>query len=649
MQPKIEVGRKGYDQMFYRQKIISEYIDMSKDVKEDISKYNLDAFRRGRILMYDTFLPTLSKFAICWVIQARLGDNTSYVQYKTIVNSLKKQRKFLKTLMGCLSRSRIKSDLYRFILTDFKTIEERCKRLDTTILPELIDGTDFDLYLLYLRNKGVSFSDDIADIRENDFDDDCWKDYVDNMLTIVRQYEHQMSKEDKEAFEQRKLKHLNRKEMLNERNKTNQKEKREATKESSHKEIKDKLPELVYSELDTLLKSDVNRSPRLRLFWKHFDDKIKGNYTSSTLAGSKFYIIAKHPLNSKGFVKSGVAFYTYGGKFGKSTELPSARVFVLPLETDELNKVMNKFTGERTFIEAYEVLYLEEFCKRNYEYKQTEVAKQNEKQRLRYEQAKKREERERKALLKKFGITLEDGTFDLVESNGHYITQEEYNINLLSEDELLKSYGIYTKEGFRYVYKTRDSFYTQEEYNERECWSPDISRLNNELDKAKADIINSLSPSAEDFRDIGGLLTCMFYINKYVESYYPASLLELSTDAKNSFSILASYLGGSKLFAFLDVDEISKFSSSHRLREINLIASFIPVRRTKAIESVYSHVCRQIYRVSILEKYYRNICQNNIDTLIDNMTSLCGAYQSDTVDATALARFTAEINNKVKF
>lgn len=648
MQPKIEVGRKGYDQMFYRQKIISEYIEMSKGVKEDISKYNLDAFRRGRTLMYDTFLPTLSKFAICWVIQTRLGDSTSYVQYKTIVNSLKNQRKFLKTLMGCLSRSRIKSDLYKFILTDFTTIKERCERLDSTILPELIDGTDFDLYLLYLRNKGISFSDDIADIRENDFDDDCWKDYVDNMQVIVRQYESQMSPEEKEAFEQRKKKHLNRKEMQNERNKTNQKEKREAIKESSHKEIKDKLPEFVYSELDTLLKSDVNRSPRLRLFWKYFDSKIKGNYSSSTLAGSKFYIIAKHPLNSKGFTKSGVAFYSYGGTFNKSSELPSARVFVLPLETDALHKVINKFTGERTFIDAYEVLYLEEFCKRNYEYEQTEVAKQNEKQRIRYEQAKKREEKEKKALLKKFGITLEDGTVDLVMSNGHYMTQNEYDISLLSEDELLKAYGIYTKEGFRYVYKTRDSFYTQEEYNKRECWNPDISKLNNELDKTKADIINSLNPSADDFRDIGGLLTCMLYINKYVMTFYPDSLLKLDSSTTMNYKVLSEYLGGSKLFALLDADEISKFSSSHRIREINLIASFIPVRRTKAIESVYGYVCRQIYRVPILEKYYRNICQNNIDTLIDNMTDLCGAYQDGTVDDNALAQFVAEVNNKVQ-
>ena len=89
MQPEIKSTKYyGYDKMFYYEKLIKQYIDMSTNVNENISKANVQAIYEIKTVIEDNLKPILAKFAIFWVICSKSGDYTSYVQYKTVVNSI---------------------------------------------------------------------------------------------------------------------------------------------------------------------------------------------------------------------------------------------------------------------------------------------------------------------------------------------------------------------------------------------------------------------------------------------------------------------------------------------------------------------------------------------------------------------------------
>lgn len=132
MQPEIKSTKYyGYDKMFYYEKLIKQYINMSTNVNENISKANVQAIYEIKTVIEDNLKPILAKFAIFWVICNKSGDYTSYVQYKTVVNSLKSQKKFLRLLLDTLKKSKIDNDMYKIIhKNEAEKVLERCNRLE---------------------------------------------------------------------------------------------------------------------------------------------------------------------------------------------------------------------------------------------------------------------------------------------------------------------------------------------------------------------------------------------------------------------------------------------------------------------------------------------------------------------------------------
>lgn len=366
MQPEIKSTKYyGYDKMFYYEKLIKQYINMSANVNENISKANVQAIYEIKTVIEDNLKPILAKFAIFWVICSKSGDYTSYVQYKTVVNSLKSQKSFLRLLLDTLKKSKIDNDMYKIIhKNEVENVLERCNRLKKTILPELIKGSDIELYLQYMESKGKSFEEEISELADKDFNDIAWQEYVDKMQSRVKKYYKSLSEDEKEAFELRRADVLNAKQMRKERESNLRKAETEEKLKSANEDIKTSLNSTIYNEFMLLFSKDPIKSSRVRTAWGRLDEAIN-RIGIEKMKDAQVCVIARHRLTSSGFAKSNIRINRGKTHLVTLKNMQDCTFYIRPFDDDKIKSIIDD-VGTSTIISVFDLPNLTDYVKIKY-------------------------------------------------------------------------------------------------------------------------------------------------------------------------------------------------------------------------------------------------------------------------------------------
>ena len=366
MQPEIKATKYyGYDKMFYYEKLIKQYIDMSTNANESISKANVQAIYEIKTVIEDNLKPILAKFAIFWVICNKSGDYTSYIQYKTVVNSLKSQKKFLRLLLDTLKKSKIDNDMYKIIhKNEVEKVLERCNRLEKTILPELIKGSDIELYLKYMESKGKSFEEEVSELADKDFDDVAWQEYVDKMQSRVKKYYKSLSEDEKEAFELRRADVLNAKQMRKERESNLRKAETEEKLKSANEDIKTSLNSTIYNEFMLLFSKDPIKSSKVRTAWGRLDEAIN-KIGIEKMKDAQVCVIARHRLTSSGFAKSNIRINRGKTHLVTLKNMQDCTFYIRPFDDDKIKSIIDD-AGTSTIISVFDLPNLTDYVKVKY-------------------------------------------------------------------------------------------------------------------------------------------------------------------------------------------------------------------------------------------------------------------------------------------
>lgn len=365
MQPRIELSKHkdGFDLRDYKSKILHQYLEISTNVNESVSKYNMDALIKCRELINLYLNPIISKFAINWVICTKSGDTLSNAEYRPIVNSLKSQKGLFSSLAKTLKKSKIDNIMYKICIDSINDTKERCIRLENTILPNLIIGTKLEIYLSYLEENDIKFEDDIIDVVDLNFEDDAWDLYVDNLIKISDKYFESLSKEKQDIFiiniEAREERFKN----IKDKNKLLSDKERIEKRKSAIEDINTSIPFMVYKEFEDLFNKDPNKSSRVRRAWERVDNSINKCGLSSNVE-NKICVVVKHPIILDGFSKSKLRFSTGSKTFNiKLTELENCSFYILPRDFNIVEGLKNSINSENYIVHILDLPILNDYLK----------------------------------------------------------------------------------------------------------------------------------------------------------------------------------------------------------------------------------------------------------------------------------------------
>lgn len=347
MLPKIDKTKRfssSFDRCDYYNKKIKEFLNINRNINEAVNKYNYEAVGLFNELVANYVNPVVVKFAIVGNLALHTDNISEFRKHLTIVRSLKSQRTFIYTLKSTVKRTRIDSDwlniFYKYVIVSTKT---RCDRLSKDILPALIESTELYVYLMYLKDKGIDFKDDIAQVASLDFNGDEFKEYCDNIAKTSNEYFKTLPKEEQERI--LAIRKHNRD--VNNKRRTAIQEEKNLNKinkiKSSYNEIYEMLSIYCQKEVDNFFIDNVGNSNLSRLY-NIIDDKVK-QYGYSNILNDEFIFLAFHIKKNNGFSKSSVKYIKKNG-VDFTSGLTTACVFMSNLEANKIKSLMDKYSDK---------------------------------------------------------------------------------------------------------------------------------------------------------------------------------------------------------------------------------------------------------------------------------------------------------------
>lgn len=352
MLPTLDRNRftDGMDASLFYQKKVSEFINKNKNTKEAISKYNAIIVRGINEVIVDYINPTMVKFGVIGNIARYSEEFNLFRSHLTIVQSLSKQRVFLNLLKTTLKRTKIDETWFKILKKyEVDKVITRVNRLNSNILPELIELSPLYEYIIYLESIGKTFEDDCLELHNVDWDSDEFKAYVDKVLDQGGRWFNALPKEQQQSIVDKRVAHknsVNKRRELMEQSKSQQKlEKLNSLKD----EIQDNLSINATAMIDNLFKERADLSTSLRRLYNKLDILLKEHGTDA-INSNEIVTLAYHTINCRCYSHSRIKFVNELGE-DLTKAISRCCIFLSPLQDDKIKELKEKFSTNGVVIE----------------------------------------------------------------------------------------------------------------------------------------------------------------------------------------------------------------------------------------------------------------------------------------------------------
>lgn len=348
MLPKLEnvKFKSGIELKYYYSRKISDFIKINENISEPISRYNLKVIGDINDMLINNLSPTLYKFAIIGNLARYTENYTAFRAHLTIVQSLSKQRKYVNIVKYRLKNVKINKDwvnvFEKYVVGD---ITDRCNRLNKSILPELIEGSDLYIYLKYLDSIGVDFKYDIEPIVGCDFNSDEFKGYCDNIITVCKTYMDSLSEDERNEISDIQNRHKLATERRRDIMLKEISDKKKESLSSSIEEICDSISIYCSNESDKIFRKDPSMCETLRKVYNKLDSLVK-MYGYDKVMSDNIVVLSIHPINNNGFSKSKVKYISNGEKHSLTNKFYLSEFFLSNLNKDCIDEIKSFYSDK---------------------------------------------------------------------------------------------------------------------------------------------------------------------------------------------------------------------------------------------------------------------------------------------------------------
>ena len=204
MLPELDFKQSwGIEKNMYFDRKLKEFFNKNKNVKEPISRYNVQTLQLVRTSK-EHLLIQRRKFGMLFHVAINIKDKETIGHTRTIHSSIKQQMCFLDELDKYLRNVRINetwANAIKKYVCD--SINERCNRLEKTILPDLIKSSIINIYAHFLSINGTTLEQDIIDhLNEDD------SVYYDHIIHTIEMCKTELPEKDIAELEKIRTKHI---------------------------------------------------------------------------------------------------------------------------------------------------------------------------------------------------------------------------------------------------------------------------------------------------------------------------------------------------------------------------------------------------------------------------------------------------------
>jgi hypothetical protein len=335
----------GIDESMYFERKLKEFFVQNKDVKEPISRYNVQALRQIRTAREGLYVQR-RKFGMLFHVAISTKDRETISHVSVIHSSIKEQISMLNNLDKYVKNVRI-DEIWAKCLEKFvcAKVNERCERLEKNILPDLIKYSIVNIYDYYLRLNGKTLEQDIID--HLDDEDDVYYEHI--MSTI--EYCRETYPEVVEKLESARREHT----MIQEaRRETFRKEKEKQKLEKRQNFEKDASVVLQNWATDMLAIEQQADGSRIKWLYKHVFQRLEPLNDKLTGEDVKFTIVAVARYSGKNKIATSSFRWLHinqDGEYALVGGLGGAEPFFKELEPEKWEKAI-QYCREKKYVIA---------------------------------------------------------------------------------------------------------------------------------------------------------------------------------------------------------------------------------------------------------------------------------------------------------
>ena len=199
MLPELKYGKRwGMDKSFYFNSKLKEFLDLTDE--EPIGKINMQAMRELREAREELSL-CVSKYGMLVAASIAVKDQSTLSYSLRINRSLKEQRNLAFAVEKKCKKIRLNQEwlqgIHQYV---YEPIMERCARLNSQNLPELIAISKLCVYDDYLKKQGKTLNEDIQENLGFYGDSDNDEEYYNNVMKTIEKYEKTLTQDELDAL-----------------------------------------------------------------------------------------------------------------------------------------------------------------------------------------------------------------------------------------------------------------------------------------------------------------------------------------------------------------------------------------------------------------------------------------------------------------
>lgn len=345
MLPKITKNKfsSGYDKSQYFGELLDDYININKSTNEPITEYNTMCINLINSAIAEKLNPTIIKLVIIGRLAYKAEDYGTNRSCYQIISSLQKQRSYYRLCKSTLERAAINKNYYIVIKYNLdKGIFNRCKRLNESLLPRLVEESKLNVYIDYLAERNTTLEKDFKKYIDCDFESEEFLHYVDLVEKRIEKHLSSVSEEKKSellaGFEKQKL--------LDKQHREAKSVARDFAKDARVKEIKESLSGVVtriYNNTMIVRTTYMRKGSNAQKLYQKIDALIDNKGVKACM-DDRVVILALHPRN-KNFSQANIKYYV-SSKEALVTNIVLASMLLEKHDIQEIRNVVEIYRDE---------------------------------------------------------------------------------------------------------------------------------------------------------------------------------------------------------------------------------------------------------------------------------------------------------------
>jgi hypothetical protein len=345
MLPKITKNKfsSGYDKCQYFGELLDNYININKSTHEPITEYNTMCISLINSAITEKLNPTIVKLVIIGRLAYKAEDYGTNRSCYQIISSLQKQRSYYGLCKSTLERAAINKNYYIVIKYNLdRGIVNRCKRLNESLLPRLVEDSKLNVYIDYLAERNTTLEKDFKKYIDCDFESEEFLHYVDLVEKRIERHLSSVSEEKKSkllaGFEKQKL--------LAKQHREAKSVAKDCEKEDRAKEIKDNLSGVVtriYNNTMIIRTTYMRKGSNAQKLYQKIDYLIEHKGVKACM-NDRVVILALHPRN-KNFSQANIKYYV-SSKEALVTNIVLASMLLEKHDIQEIKNAVEKYKDE---------------------------------------------------------------------------------------------------------------------------------------------------------------------------------------------------------------------------------------------------------------------------------------------------------------